>query len=844
MDLPPYSLPTSVGPDGKIVASKEAHELAVNVWLSALYAAVESLRNLAAAGAQWKQQPARVASGTNVNIANALENGDTLDGVTLATGDRVLLFGQTAASQNGLYVVAASGAATRATDADSGAEVLAMAIYVRSGTLNGGKQFICTTPGPITLGTTALAFAEMSDQSALNSNVSVLSAIANRTVATVTGTGDAMIMTTSPALTAYADGQVIRGRPPATNTIAGVTMNVDGVGVANVYRADGTALRAGDLVGGQLYDFVKFGTNSFRVMQWPQAILDVIEGATTRTVATVTGTGNAMVMTTNPKLRAYTDGQVIFGRPPSANTISAVTMAVDGLAAANVVGPNGSALRPGDLVAGVLYQFAKFGTNTFRVVSPPLAINVSRRSGPLLRDYKLADIDTTGRVTRGVRRNGQTYLRGQTSSGGGGGADYPRITFQHAIDGAVMPEAAIDVGIFIYGQSLGIGYTDAEYYAASAAYNSVAVSGAFMPSVGNLPGDQEFTAFTGLLEQKHVTGFVSTVETIASEMAKQLKAEWTAAGFTDHPRIVVAIGGDGGQRIQNLMRGSAYYKQFLDIIARCARVSADAGKRLVVYAVPYLQGEANRVAAESYFTTRAEYKSYLLQLQRCLEQDIRLITGQIEPVRMVLSMIARNNGPSEINAAQLEAALSNPDQISIFDCCYAWEHGLKGSHPLVAGYRRGGWKAGRAIAGNIFGNKHRLHRVTRHWLQSTTEFRFTTDLPIGATALVKDSSGTLVSTTGMDAGAGWIFTDKDGAVPISASAVVGSSGRVGTGSVTFGRAVHESSLIGWYAMDGSGYPVAAGDEQRPRGLFRADDGVDVADLALPTHSFLLPWSTR
>ncbi len=675
-------------------------------------------------------------------------------------------------------------------------------------------------------------------------DATAIAVTANRTATTVTGTGDAMIMTTSPAMTAYADGQVIRARPPSTNTVASVTMNVDGVGVANVFRADGSALRAGDLVGGQLYDFVKFGTSSFRVMQPAQSVLDQVERATPRTVNSVTGTGNAMVMTTTPPIRAYTDGLVIQARPPSNNTLSAVTIAVDGLAPATVLGPTGNALRPGDLVSGVLYQFVKFGTNSFRVTSPALGIVPSRRSGPLLRDYKLAEVDTTGRVARGVRRNATMFLRGQTSGGGSGGTAYPRITFQHNIDGTIMPASDIDVGIFIYGQSLGLGYADAEYYASSTAYNTIAIAGAWMPSIGNLPGDQDFTAYTGLLEQKYVTGYVSTIETIASEMAKQLKAEWTTAGFADHPRIVVAIGGNGGERIQNLMRGSGYYKQFIDIIARCARVSSEAGKRLVVYAVPYLQGEANRVAAETYFTTRAEYKAYLLQLQRCLEQDIRLITGQIEPVRLVLSMIARNNGPSEINAAQLDAALSNPDQISIFDCCYAWEHGLKGSHPLVAGYRRGGWKAGRAIAGNIFGNKHRLHRVTRHWLHSTTEFRFATDLPIGATTLVKDTSQDLVPTTGMDAGAGWIFSDKDGAVPISASAVVGSSGRVGTGSVTFGRAVHESSLIGWYAMDGSGYPVAAGDEQRPRGLFRADDGVAVPDLVLPTHSFLLPWSTR
>lgn len=61
----------------------------------------------------------RVASLANVVIASALESGDSLDGITLATGDRVLLKDQTAPAENGIYVVVASGAASRSSDFDS-----------------------------------------------------------------------------------------------------------------------------------------------------------------------------------------------------------------------------------------------------------------------------------------------------------------------------------------------------------------------------------------------------------------------------------------------------------------------------------------------------------------------------------------------------------------------------------------------------------------------------------------------------------------------------------------------------------------------------------------------------
>ena len=55
----------------------------------------------------------RAATTANINLSNALENGDTLDGVTLATGNKVLVKNQTTATENGIYVVPSSGAASR-----------------------------------------------------------------------------------------------------------------------------------------------------------------------------------------------------------------------------------------------------------------------------------------------------------------------------------------------------------------------------------------------------------------------------------------------------------------------------------------------------------------------------------------------------------------------------------------------------------------------------------------------------------------------------------------------------------------------------------------------------------
>lgn len=102
----------------------------------------------------------RVATTTAGTLATSFEDGDTVDGVVLATGDRILIKDQAAAATNGIYTVNASGAPTRATDADTDVEVTpGFIVAVEEGTANADKLFMLVTSGPITLGATALNFA-------------------------------------------------------------------------------------------------------------------------------------------------------------------------------------------------------------------------------------------------------------------------------------------------------------------------------------------------------------------------------------------------------------------------------------------------------------------------------------------------------------------------------------------------------------------------------------------------------------------------------------------------------------------------------------------------------------
>ena len=113
------------------------------------------------------KQSVRAATTATINLSTGAANGSTIDGVTLATGNRILVkdqgVGGVAHADNGIYTVNASGAPTRATDFDSTAEVTPGAFtFVEEGTANGDSGFVVATNGTITVGSTAILFTQFS----------------------------------------------------------------------------------------------------------------------------------------------------------------------------------------------------------------------------------------------------------------------------------------------------------------------------------------------------------------------------------------------------------------------------------------------------------------------------------------------------------------------------------------------------------------------------------------------------------------------------------------------------------------------------------------------------------
>ena len=117
----------------------------------------------------------KAATTTAGTLATSFENGDIIDGITLITGDRILIKNQASGIENGIYTVNATGSPSRTADFDVGISANGIFVSIIQGTQNGNSHWICTsTPSVDIVGTDTITFNE------LTSNSSKLQTIALR----------------------------------------------------------------------------------------------------------------------------------------------------------------------------------------------------------------------------------------------------------------------------------------------------------------------------------------------------------------------------------------------------------------------------------------------------------------------------------------------------------------------------------------------------------------------------------------------------------------------------------------------------------------------------------------
>lgn len=104
----------------------------------------------------------RLATTTSGTLASSFENGDVIDGIALITGDRILIKDQAAPAENGIYVVNATGAPTRAADSDTWDEYVLAYVFVSEGVTLKNSGWTCNAVLGGTLNVTPINFVQFS----------------------------------------------------------------------------------------------------------------------------------------------------------------------------------------------------------------------------------------------------------------------------------------------------------------------------------------------------------------------------------------------------------------------------------------------------------------------------------------------------------------------------------------------------------------------------------------------------------------------------------------------------------------------------------------------------------
>lgn len=145
-----------------------------------------------------RKDSVRLASSVNINLSSS--NVTTIDGAALTHLDRILLFSQTSAQQNGIYVYRLGTRLSRAEDADQGSELTpGSKVFVEEGVLNNQSDFVLSNIGTVTIGVTPLVFTKTGEVIELTNDGTYGSASQN-VVLTTNKSGQITAVTQTPIL--------------------------------------------------------------------------------------------------------------------------------------------------------------------------------------------------------------------------------------------------------------------------------------------------------------------------------------------------------------------------------------------------------------------------------------------------------------------------------------------------------------------------------------------------------------------------------------------------------------------------------------------------------------------
>lgn len=354
-------------------------------------------------------------------------------------------------------------------------------------------------------------------------------------------------------------------------------------------------------------------------------------------------------------------------------------------------------------------------------------------------DNLLELIDLEGRIAGGINRSGESLTASPAN---------PIVKTHYYC-------FAERLHIFLYGQSLSIG-------ALGSPVLGTPTPDALMYNTGVISRGKTPTSLVDLKE--------SSVETMASALANSFVNHVEAANGMDGRKLILNAGGVGGERIQNLTKGTAPYNDLIRQIRWCHTVNQQDGREYAPDYIVWIQGEAN--AADGMSGT--EYKQRLSQLRTDIEADLADIRDASKPLQMMVYQMASHGfyvgteeHPSvEIPLAHL-AISHEDDNIHCFGPNYMFA-GSDNVHKTNHGYRQMGLQADKAIRHHMTtGEKFRpLEPVSFRRISDTVVVgRF--HVPV--LPMVFDDSVVTQLPDGQNGIEAW---DDDGRVPLVATEII------------------------------------------------------------------------
>jgi hypothetical protein len=378
---------------------------------------------------------------------------------------------------------------------------------------------------------------------------------------------------------------------------------------------------------------------------------DDLERRANYVATSITGTVNALVLTTGKSISALVAGMTVsFRATPGPNTSSTVTIDLDDTAPEPVKRGDGSDLKPGDLLGKQWQQTVEWTGNAWRLISSSQAVEVAEAIGPR-DDDGVPVTDANDVVSVEIEPSGGLAAPAVfTRQVGGVPAGFLRR--EHLSSVAHLP---LVIGSFVFGQSNALDNKATPPLSTRRSGRNMrtfnagvrAFEGAGTPSE-NRASLIPHVETENVVEDRGESSTFGAGETFCDLIE-------TEQGWEDYANtvmIISAASGEGSTTIAELMAEEPLDRFLLDVEAAAGFAQSEFGVKLTVPALFWNQIEGN-VAAE---TVPATWKTEMIAAQATLETAINTLTGQSATIPLIIPQTATWNSYGKTRALAVEAA--------------------------------------------------------------------------------------------------------------------------------------------------------------------------------------------